>query len=152
MRLSDVKNHLATMDSLTFVLENGEQVPAHFHITEVGLVTKRFIDCGNNVRNETVVSMQLWDANDYDHRLAPEKLLKIIATSEKVLGIEDHEVEIEYQSDTIGKYGLNFNGNRFVLTNKHTACLADDQCGVPVVKKKIALSELQVCKPGGGCC
>lgn len=152
MKLSDVKNHLGAMDSLAFVLENGEQVPAHFHITEVGLVTKRFIDCGNTVRNETVVSMQLWDANDYDHRLAPEKLLKIIATSEKVLGIEDHEVEIEYQGGTIGKYGLNFNGNQFVLTNKHTACLADDQCGVPVVKKKIALSELQVCKPGGGCC
>lgn len=152
MKLSDVKNHLGAMDNLTFVLENGEQVPAHFHITEVGLITKRFIDCGNTVRNETVVSMQLWDANDYDHRLAPEKLLKIIATSEKVLGIEDHEVEIEYQGGTIGKYGLNFNGNQFVLTNKQTACLADDQCGVPVVKKKIALSELQCCQPGGGCC
>eukprot|EP01036_Dinobryon_divergens_P051657 gene51657-69127_t len=58
---------------------------------KVGLITKRFIDCGNTVRNETVVSMQLWDANDYDHRLAPEKLLKIIASSERILGIEDHE-------------------------------------------------------------
>lgn len=152
MRLSDVKKHLSTMDTLSFVLENGEQVPAHFHITEVGLITKRFIDCGNTVRNETVVSMQLWDANDYDHRLAPEKLLKIIASSERILGIEDHEVEVEYQGQTIGKYGIDFNGTRFVLTNKKTACLAEDQCGVPVVKKKIALSELQCCTPGGGCC
>lgn len=140
------------MDTLSFALENGEQVPAHFHITEVGLITKRFIDCGNTVRNETVVSMQLWDANDYDHRLAPEKLLKIIAASERILGIEDHEVEVEYQGQTIGKYGIDFNGTRFVLTNKKTACLAEDQCGVPVVKKKIALSELQCCPPGGGCC
>ncbi len=152
MRLSDVKKHLSTVDSVLFVLENGEQVPAHFHITEVGLINKHFIDCGNNVRNETVVSMQLWNANDYDHRLAPEKLMKIIATSEKVLGIEDHEVEVEYQAGTIGKYGLAFNGNHFVLTNKHTACLASDHCGVTAVKKKVALSELQCCPPGGGCC
>lgn len=140
------------MDSLAFVLENGEQVPVHFHITEVGLINKHFIDCGNNVRNETLVSMQLWDANDYDHRLAPEKLMKIIVASEKMLGIEDHEVEVEYQAGTIGKYGLTFNGNQFVLTNKHTACLASDNCGVAVVKKKVVLSELQSCQPGGGCC
>lgn len=152
MRLSDVKKHLGTVDSVFFVLENGEQVPAHFHITEVGLINKHFIDCGNNVRTEKAISMQLWNANDYDHRLAPEKLLKIIATSEKVLGIEDHEVEVEYQAGTIGKYGLAFNGNHFVLTNKHTACLASDHCGVTTVKKKVVLSELQCCQPGGGCC
>ena len=48
-------------------------VPSHFHVTEVGKITKHFIDCGGTVRNEEVVNFQLWQADDYDHRLHPEK-------------------------------------------------------------------------------
>ena len=69
----------------------------------------------------------------------------------------DLEVEVEYQSDTIGKYGLDFNGKEFLLTTKQTACLASDACGIPAEKLKIKLSDLQAieqssCTPGGGCC
>jgi hypothetical protein len=39
-------------------------VPEHFHVTEVGVVTKDFIDCGGTVRHEKVANFQLWDAND----------------------------------------------------------------------------------------
>jgi hypothetical protein len=90
--------------------------------------------------------------------LKPEKLLKIINLSENVLGIEDLEVEVEYQSDTIGKYGLSFEGEHFVLQNKFTDCLASDSCGIPKEKRKVKLSEIQVvadapvCTPGGNCC
>ena len=79
-------------------------------MTEVGKVTKHFIDCGGTERNEEVISFQLWSANDYDHRLHSKKLLDIIELSEKVLGIEDLEIEVEYQADTIGKFGLEFDG------------------------------------------
>src|SRR5690606_31542974 len=102
-------------------------VPEHFHVTEIGIITKRFIDCVGTLRNEKVVSFQLWDANDFDHRLKPEKLRKIIALSENVLDIEDSEIEIEYQSDTIGKYDLGFDGNTFLLLSKKTTCLASDR-------------------------
>jgi Family of unknown function (DUF6428) len=157
MKLSEVKNQLQHIESVNFVLENGQTVPEHFHVTEVGLVTKHFIDCGGTVRTETVANFQLWDANDYDHRLKPAKLLNIITLSEKVLQIPDLDVEVEYQQDTIGKYALNFNGKDFVLTVKQTACLAQDQCGVPQPKQKIKLTELTAtntncCTPGGGCC
>ena len=157
MKLSEIKNHLANMESLTFMLPNGTFVPQNFHVTEVGLITKNFIDCGGTVRKETVVNFQLWeDSNDEDHRLKPNKLLKIIALSEKVLGIEDFEIEVEYQESTIGKYELGFNGKNFLLLNKHTACLASDQCGVPAEKQKVSLSGISVesngCTPGGGCC
>ena len=157
MKLSEIKNHLANMESLTFMLPNGTFVPQNFHVTEVGLITKNFIDCGGTVRKETVVNFQLWeDSNDEDHRLKPNKLLKIIALSEKVLGIEDFEIEVEYQESTIGKYELGFNGKNFLLLNKHTACLASDQCGVPAEKQKVSLSGITVesngCTPGGGCC
>ena len=69
----------------------------------------------------------------------------------------DLEVEVEYQSETIGKYGLDFNGKEFVLTTKQTACLASDACGIPAEKLKIKLPDLQPfeqasCTSGGGCC
>lgn len=142
---------------MAFELENGTFVPEHFHVTEVGVVTKHFIDCGGTVRTEKNANFQLWDANDYEHRLKPQKLLNIIALSERILGLEDLEVEVEYQGDTIGKYDLAFNGKNFVLTSKQTACLAQDKCGVPPQKQKVQLSSLAAsnansCTPGGGCC
>jgi len=124
MKLYEIKKHLSTAEAVKFELQNGTLVPEHFHVTEVGVVTKHFINYGGTVRNEKVANFQLWDANDYEHRLKPQKLLNIIALSEKVLGMEDLNIEVEYQSETIGKYDLEFNGENFVLTSKQTACLA----------------------------
>lgn len=157
MRLSQVKALLPTLDNVSFRLENGTFVPGHFHITEVGMVIKNFIDCGGTIRNEKTVNFQLWNADDYDHRLKPTKLLHIIELSEKQLGIEDTEIEVEYQSDTIGKYALGFDGTNFILQSKSTACLASDKCGIPQEKQKIKLSEIQTaknscCSPNSGCC
>jgi hypothetical protein len=157
MKLSEIKKHLSTAEAVNFELEDGTKVPEHFHVTEVGIITKQFIDCGGTVRNEKVANFQLWDAADFDHRLKPRKLLDIIALSEKVLGMEDLEIEVEYQSKTIGKYDLAFNGKDFVLLAKQTNCLAPDKCGLPSEKPKINLINLQIenqnsCAPGGGCC
>tara|TARA_R110002049_G_scaffold993_11_gene7298 strand:- start:85136 stop:85603 length:468 start_codon:yes stop_codon:yes gene_type:complete len=155
MKLSEVKNKLNELETISFQLPNGESVPKHFHVTEIGKITKHFIDCGGTVRNEEVVNFQLWNANDYDHRLHPEKLLNIIELSEKVLGIEDLEIEVEYQAETIGKFGLDFDGTNFLLTTKQTDCLAKDTCGVPEIKPKVKLSELTrepCCTPDGNCC
>lgn len=155
MKLSDVKKYLSTAEAVNFELQNGTLVPEHFHVTEVGVVSKHFIDCGGTIRNEKVANFQLWDANDFEHRLKPQKLLNIIKLSEEKLGMEDLAIEVEYLSDTIGKYDLNFNGNNFVLVSKQTACLASDSCGIPADKLKVNLAELttqNTCKPGGKCC
>ena len=157
MKLSDVKLLLQKLENVEFQLENGTFVPEHFHVTEVGLITKKFIDCGGVIRSEKAVNFQLWNAEDFEHRLKPNKLLHIIELSEEKLGIEDHEVEVEYQSETIGKYDLAFNGKNFVLKNKTTACLAEEACGIPSEKVTKNLVQLNVnqnnsCTPGGGCC
>lgn len=158
MKLSEIKNYLNTVETLSFQLPDESYVPENFHVTEVGLITKDFIDCGGTIRKDTVVNFQLWeDSNDEDHRLKPEKLRKIIELSEKVLNIGDYEIEVEYQDKTIGKYDLEFNGNSFLLLNKQTACLASDQCGIPKEKNKINLIDISKnstnsCTPGGGCC
>src|SRR5690606_33438148 len=156
MKLSEIKEILAKAEGVNFKLENGNAVPEHFHVTEVGIVTKDFIDCGGTVRHEKKANFQLWDANDHEHRLKANKLLSIISLSEKVLGMEDLEIEVEYQADTIGKYDLGYDGTNFLLLVKQTACLAPDKCGVPQEKPRVQLKNLAtsntVCTPGGGCC
>jgi len=158
MKLSEVKIHLRNLDTIAFELPDGNLVPRHFHVTEVGKITKQFIDCGGTVRTEEVVNFQLWNANDYDHRLHPEKLLKIIELSEKALGIgEDLPVEVEYQGRTIEKFGLEFDGRHFLLATKQTDCLAKENCGVPMEKPKVSMTQLQTadspcCAPDSGCC
>lgn len=142
MKLSKIKELLPTLDNVQFQLENGTFVPEHFHVTEVGIITKHFIDCGGTIRNEKVVNFQLWNANDVEHRLKPLKLLNIIRLSEEKLGIDDFNIEVEYQAETIGKYDLDFNGTNFILKNKTTACLAEDACGIPQEKRKLNLADL----------
>ncbi len=147
------------------MLPNGELVPTHFHVTEVGKISKHFIDCGGTVRKEDVINFQLWNADDYNHRLHPEKLVHIIELSEKVLGLEDLEIEVEYQMenskalssnfDTIGKFSLDFDGTNFLLTTKQTDCLAKKNCGIPAEKPKRQLAEITnepCCAPDGNCC
>lgn len=153
MKLSQFKNQLSQLETVAFELPDGSLVPSHFHVTEVGKVVKHFIDCGGTERLETVVNFQLWEANDYDHRLHPEKLQNIIELSQEKLGLPDVEIEVEYQSATIGKYGIDFNGTHFLLTSKMTDCLAKDKCGIPQEKPRVKLSNIQnSCAPGSGCC
>lgn len=155
MKLSQTKSILKELKTIGFKLPNGELVPNHFHVTEVGKITKHFIDCGGTERQEEVVNFQLWNADDYDHRLHPEKLLNIVELSERALNISDLEIEVEYQAETIGKFGLDFDGKHFLLTSKQTDCLAKDKCGIPEEKTKLKLSEMSnkpCCSPERNCC
>jgi len=152
MTLEQIRQILPGLQAVEFRLESGTAVPAHFHVTEIGELNKHFIDCGGTIRRERRIGFQLWIAAGHGHRLQAAKLLDIIRLSEEKLGLEDAEIEVEYQGETIGKYDLDFNGTYFILKNKHTACLAADACISPQ-KRRIELSELQnSCAPGSGCC
>jgi|SRR6056300_404731 hypothetical protein len=154
MKLSELKEHIKTVDFLQFKLWDGSLVPKHFHVTEIGWIDKQFIDCGGTIRREEKINFQLWYSDDKDHRLAPEKLIHIIELSEKSLELKDTEIEVEYQTNTISKYNLIFEEDAFVLMPTQTDCLAKDNCGIDVQKPKVKLSELQssCCEPGSGCC
>ena len=151
MKLSELKKILTGLEDLKFQLPDGSLVPEHFHITEVGQIYKKFIDCGGTVRREQSISLQLWYASDYDHRLKAQKLLDIIKLSEQELKIGDFEIEVEYQAESISKYGLEFSENHFVLTSKQTDCLAKDKCGIEEDWELKPISN-QGCQPGSGCC
>ncbi len=153
MKLSAVKNYLADREELIFRLPDGTAVAPHFHVTEIGIVHKHFIDCGGTVRHETVANFQLWHADDYDHRLGAQKLLRIIELSQDKLGLGDLDIEVEYQGpETIGKYGLAAGPTGLQLTTKLTDCLAREQCGIPVTSELPVANGKGDCRPGAGCC
>jgi hypothetical protein len=85
MLLSEFTKHLETLSEVNFQKPDGTEVPKHFHITEVGQINKKFIDCGGTIRNENVISMQLWESIDFWHRLEPSKLISIIKLSQEKL-------------------------------------------------------------------
>ncbi len=108
-------NELKKRETIGFQLPNGTFVPPYFHVTEVGKVTRDFIDCGGTLRSNSVVNFQLWSAEDYDHRLHPEKLISIIEMAQKALAIGDLPIEVEFQGQTIETYGIATQGNHFYL-------------------------------------
>ena len=42
MKISEMKQALAGLAAVNFRLPDGTSLPAHFHVTEVGLVTQAF--------------------------------------------------------------------------------------------------------------
>jgi hypothetical protein len=157
MKLSELNNLLDQVGELRVFLPDGNKVPDHFHVTELGLTTKHFIDCGNTIRTEYYASFQIWVANDTDHRLSPMKMKRIISAGLRLMKGMDPSVEVEYQMETIGRFGLEFKNGALHLKAKQTDCLAKDACGTGTTKQKVALAELsgrkeKDCAPGSGCC
>ena len=157
MKLSQFKSYIENVATISFYLPNGDMIPAHFHITEVGMTTKNFTDCGNKFRIQKTATLQLWTSTDFWHRLDPKMIFNIIESTDEVFNGEDLDIEIEYQQETIGKFGLEFTNNKLQMTNKQTDCLAKDSCGFPLEKVKIKMNDLQnqineCCSPESGCC
>jgi len=137
MKLKEFKESLQTHindgDELLFRLEDGTLIPPYFHITEMGIKIKHFVDCGGVPRTEQCINFQIWTADDFDHRLTSEKLLELIVKNEGLFGKTDLEVEMEYQTNTIGSYTLeesDYPNALFTLKSKKTNCLAPDKCGI----------------------
>lgn len=160
MEIKDL-GHIANTrcTKLAVTLPNGDMVPAHFHITEVGYNHRRFIDCGGTPRETTSWNMQLWVANDTEHRLTPQKFLGIVRKAcADVWTFADMPmpIEIEYQAgDTISVYvlnGMHTLGDTvtLLLGNKTTNCLAPDKCGVP--QEKLPPARKTACCGSGQCC
>lgn len=156
MKRSEFIKQLEQLEgSIKLSTPNNGVVPPHFHITEAGLMTKHFIDCGGTIREEKCLLLQVWVANDVDHRLSPSKLKGIIEKSAPLTGHEDLEVQIEYQTETVGRYDIQASIDGFQLQIIKSDCLAKELCGIPKAKPKIRLSELaskSCCSPEAGCC
>ncbi|HEY4263628.1 MAG TPA: DUF6428 family protein [Schlesneria sp.] len=144
--LSDSPN-----SAIQFRLPEGTAVPAHFHITEVARVQKDFIDCGGTLRSEAACVLQVWVADDVEHRLQADKLAGIFAAASALLKSDDLPMEIEYETDTISRFKVSeADVVSTTITLKleaiHTGCLAPDRCGVG-----LNLLPVVGCGPTGCC-
>jgi hypothetical protein len=113
-----------------WMLPDKSFIPQHYHITEVGRVRKDFIDCGGTVRAVESCLLQIWVADDTDHRLETTTLAKIMdVAAAAVLTGDGLPVEVEYEEGAVSQYPVAA-GLLFHLGAKHTACLAPEKCGV----------------------
>ena len=136
MKLRELKSLLRANSAAQpqFTLPTGEQIPAHLHITEVGHVTKKFVDCGGTFRENEACVLQTYVADDFDHRLAAGRFADILDLGQSILPSDDLEVEVEWDCCVISQYPIasaEVSGDRieFQLTDKHTDCLAKEKCG-----------------------
>lgn len=118
------------------ILPDGDYVPAHFHITEVGHVAKRFIDCGGTVHDTiNTCLLQTYVADDVDHRLDSGGFAKILDLGQQVLPHDNLEVEVEYEDCAVSQYPIESaelvgEHVELRLRDKHTDCLAKEKCGI----------------------
>jgi hypothetical protein len=134
-----------------FVLPDGDSIPAHAHVTEVGHVAKNFIDCGGVTgRNETAL-LQTHVGQDTDHRLRSDRFAKILQLGERVLPHDDLEVEVEYDCCVVAQYpvtAVQAAGDHLdiILGKRRTQCLAQER------RKEAAVPETCCATVASSCC
>ena len=135
MNVAEFKLHLRKnpLGELRFRLPDGDLMPAHAHITEVGRINKTFIDCGGTIRQANTCLLQAWVADDTEHRLVPGKLADILDRANDVLQSDELPVEIEFEDCVISQFPLESvigddESLTFSLATKHTDCLAKEVC------------------------
>jgi hypothetical protein len=117
-----------------FILPSGEQIPAHFHLTEVGYVAKKFVDCGGTFRDHQTCVLQTYVAGDSDHRLKAKRFADILDLGRPILPGDALEVEIEWDCCVVSQYPIASaravdDRLEFQLVARHTDCLAKQKCG-----------------------
>jgi hypothetical protein len=153
MKLSDLRavleKHPNTLPR--FVLPDGDFIPPHAHVTEVGHVLKNFIDCGGVMGKSETVLLQTHVGQDTDHRLKTDRFAKILQLGGKVLPHDQLEVEVEYDCCVVAQYSVASvqpAGEYLdvILGKRRTQCLAQERqkdAGVPVDA---------CCAPAATCC
>ncbi|MCA9235065.1 MAG: hypothetical protein KDA44_06325 [Planctomycetales bacterium] len=134
---------------MRFAIDDQTAIADHFHVTEVGRVEKRFVDCGGQPRTTVACVLQTLVAHDTDHRLTTDKLAGIMRLVEQLDLPGDAPVEVEHQErsvsiDAVASAQLIDGVLTFRLAPKQTACLAEDACGLGPATRGLTVL-------GGGC-
>jgi hypothetical protein len=149
MKLSDLRaaleQHPATFPR--FVLPDGDFIPPHAHVTEVGHLAKNFIDCGGVTGKSETVLLQTHVGRDVEHRLRSDRFAKILQLGERVLPHDQLDVEVEYDCCVVAQYPITEvkqAGEHLdvILGKRQTQCLARE-------RRKAAETS---CDPAEACC
>jgi hypothetical protein len=108
MMFHDLQNVLAANPELfpRFVLPDGDYIPAHAHVTEVGHVVRTFIDCGGLTGKEEKVVLQTHVGSDTDHRLRSDRFAKILRLGNQVIPSANLDVHVEYDCCVVAQYPI----------------------------------------------
>jgi hypothetical protein len=89
-----------------FILPDGDYIPAHAHVTEVGHVVRHFIDCGGLTGKEERALLQTHVGNDADHRLRSDRFATILRLGSRVIPNADLDVDVEYDCCVVAQYPI----------------------------------------------
>lgn len=134
MKLSDLRAVLEKHPDTfpRFILPDGDYIPAHAHVTEVGHVVKSFVDCGGVMGKSETVLLQTHVGLDTDHRLKSDRFAKILQLGERVLPHDQLKVEVEYDCCVVAQYPVTEvkpAGDHLdvILGKRRTQCLAQER-------------------------
>ena len=118
---------------ITFALPDGKEAPPHFHVTEVGAISKAFLDCGGKHHSENFCVLQVWVADDYDHRIKAGKLAAILHKARELFDSTDVLVEFEHEAPVLTRlpiesFQIDEDLITFHLRLKEADCLAKELC------------------------
>ena len=139
MNLQELKSCLQARPELNvaFALPDGRLIPAHYHVTEVGHIAKKFVDCGGTHRSSETCVLQTYVGSHKDdgHRLTAGKLAHILNLAGSILPSGELPVEVEYEDGVVSQFplvGAGLVGDTLTLQSglKHTDCLAKQKCGL----------------------
>jgi hypothetical protein len=96
-----------------------------------------------------VCRLQTLVGDDYEHRLSARKLLGILTKAASLLETEDIEVDVEHELQFVSQFPLESIGRGeseilLKLTVRHTACLAQDKCGMQPRMQSILFKPLPI--------
>jgi hypothetical protein len=108
MKLCDLQTALEANAMLfpRFMLPDGDYIPAHAHVTEVGHVVRNFIDCGGVTGKEEKIVLQTHVGSDTDHRLGSDRFAKILQLGSRVIPSADLDVDVEYDCCVVAQYPI----------------------------------------------
>lgn len=165
MNINELKLQLRANAELEvgILLPDGDRVPAHYHITEVGHSAKKFVDCGGVFRTREVCVLQthFGSRKDDGHRLTAGRLAHILDLAKPILPTDGLPVEVEYEQGVMAQYplialGVESDSLVMRLGRKHTDCLAKDKCRCEGGGGDEAAPESEACCAGssssGACC
>ena len=157
MNITELKSLLLAHPALnvSMILPDGRTVPAHFHVTEVGHIAKKFVDCGGTFRSDETCVLQTYIgySKDDGHRLTAGRLAHILDLAQPILLNDELPVEIEYEDGIVSQFPVESGVPSGTTLNlqlglKHTDCLAKDKCGIAADDGEVAAG----CGCGPGCC
>jgi len=150
MNLADFSQLLADHPAHGIVLElpDGTTAPAHFHITEIGAISKAFLDCGGKSHTGQTCVLQVWVVDDYDHRIQAGKLGGILGKAQNLFDSAEIPVEFEHEAPVLTRmpiesHQVDEHTITFHLSYKKADCLAKDIC---LPKRDFSLPDI----PSGG--